>query len=137
MFVKHIYILNVYEFYWPMYTDLGRPGDTFAVAGGPSNLVFFNYLKKNSQFVVACQCLLRVIKCISGINYIRLPLVTMTNHTKINRTMKSLFNSVQCSKTCDEGTPLYPGQSVPTWQVSLRHRFAQKIIIWRHHILKW
>ena len=21
------------------------------------------------------------------------------------------------SKTCDEGTPLYPGQSVPTWQV--------------------
>ena len=21
------------------------------------------------------------------------------------------------SKTCDEGTPLYPGQSIPTWQV--------------------
>ena len=28
------YIKNVYyEFCWPMYTDLGRPGDTFAVAG--------------------------------------------------------------------------------------------------------
>ena len=29
----YIYIYNVYEFCWPMYTDLGRPGDTFAVAG--------------------------------------------------------------------------------------------------------
>ena len=28
-----IYIYNVYEFCWPMYADLGRPGDTFAVAG--------------------------------------------------------------------------------------------------------
>ena len=28
-----MYIYNVYEFCWPMYTDLGRPGDTFAVAG--------------------------------------------------------------------------------------------------------
>ena len=28
-----LYIYNVYEFCWPMYTDLGRPGDTFAVAG--------------------------------------------------------------------------------------------------------
>ena len=28
-----IYIYNVYEFCWPIYTDLGRPGDTFAVAG--------------------------------------------------------------------------------------------------------
>ena len=27
------YIYNVYAFCWPMYTDLGRPGDTFAVAG--------------------------------------------------------------------------------------------------------
>ena len=27
------YIYNVYEFCWPMYADLGRPGDTFAVAG--------------------------------------------------------------------------------------------------------
>ena len=27
------YIENVYEFCSPMYTDLGRPGDTFAVAG--------------------------------------------------------------------------------------------------------
>ena len=27
------YIYNVYEFCWPMNTDLGRPGDTFAVAG--------------------------------------------------------------------------------------------------------
>ena len=27
------YIKNVYDFCWPMYTDLGRPGDTFAVAG--------------------------------------------------------------------------------------------------------
>ena len=26
------YIYNVYEFCWPMYADLGRPGDTFAVA---------------------------------------------------------------------------------------------------------
>ena len=26
-------------FCWPMYTDLGRPGDTFAVSGRPSNLV--------------------------------------------------------------------------------------------------
>ena len=29
----YIYIYNFYEFCWPMYTDLGRPGDTFAVAG--------------------------------------------------------------------------------------------------------
>ena len=27
------YIYNVCEFCSPMYTDLGRPGDTFAVAG--------------------------------------------------------------------------------------------------------
>ena len=27
------YIKNVYEFCWPIYTDLGRPGDTFAVVG--------------------------------------------------------------------------------------------------------
>ena len=27
------YIYNVYEFCWPMNTDLGWPGDTFAVAG--------------------------------------------------------------------------------------------------------
>ena len=28
------YIIFFYrEFCWPMYTDLGRPGDTFAVAG--------------------------------------------------------------------------------------------------------
>ena len=27
------YIYNVYEFCWPMYADLGRPGDIFAVAG--------------------------------------------------------------------------------------------------------
>ena len=27
------YIQNVYELCWPIYTDLGRPGDTFAVAG--------------------------------------------------------------------------------------------------------
>ena len=35
MFAGHwsIYIYNVYEFCWPMYADLGRPGDTFAVAG--------------------------------------------------------------------------------------------------------
>ena len=29
----YIYIYNAYEFCWPMYTDLGQPGDTFAVAG--------------------------------------------------------------------------------------------------------
>ena len=33
MFVGPWSIYNVYEFCWPMYTDLGRPGDTFAVAG--------------------------------------------------------------------------------------------------------
>ena len=27
------------------------------------------------------------------------------------------------SKTCLQGTPLYPRESVPTWQVSLHHRF--------------
>ena len=26
------YIKNVYEFCWPMYTDLGRPGDTFNIS---------------------------------------------------------------------------------------------------------
>ena len=33
--LEHVetYIQNVYEFCLPMYTDLGRPGDTFAVAG--------------------------------------------------------------------------------------------------------
>ena len=46
--------------------------------------------------------LLSVIKCISGINYIRLPLVTMTNRTKINRTMKSLFKSGIISGTKSE-----------------------------------
>ena len=36
------YIYNVYEFCWPMNTDLGWPGDTFAVAGDRAILVLFN-----------------------------------------------------------------------------------------------
>ena len=47
-----------------------------------------NYFK--TKFPVCCHW-----RVISGINYIQLPLVTITNRTKINRTMKSLFNYVQ------------------------------------------
>ena len=36
-----IYISNVYEFCWPMYTDLGRPGGYIYGCGQPSNLVKF------------------------------------------------------------------------------------------------
>ena len=32
-------------------------------------------------------------------------------------------SNVMYSKTCLQGTPQYPRESVPTWQVSLRHRF--------------
>ena len=36
-----IYIYNVYELCWPMYTDLGRPGGYICGCGRPSNLVVF------------------------------------------------------------------------------------------------
>ena len=38
------YLYNVYEFCWPMYSDLGRPGDTFAVAGDRA-IKFFSNIK--------------------------------------------------------------------------------------------
>ena len=37
------YIKNIYEFCLPMYTDLGRPGDTFAVAGDRA-IYFMSFL---------------------------------------------------------------------------------------------
>ena len=39
------YIKNVYEFSWPMYTDLGWPGDTFAVAGDEQSRLLLNYME--------------------------------------------------------------------------------------------
>ena len=36
------------------------------------------------------------------------------------------------STTCLQGTPLYPRESVPTWQVSLRHRFLNMGKIGHH-----
>ena len=36
------------------------------------------------------------------------------------------------SKTCLQGTPQYPRESVPTWQVSLRHRFLNMGKIGHH-----
>ena len=51
------YIKNVYDFCWPMYTDLGRPGDTFAVAGflkvKRSKFVPFFYFRQFSQKLVS------------------------------------------------------------------------------------
>ena len=47
------YIYNVYELCWPMYTDLERPGDTFAVAGAEQSSYVQVYKARNMWFIVS------------------------------------------------------------------------------------
>ena len=69
-----IYFLNVYEFYWPMCIDLGRPGDTFAVAGDraslytkwpPEAILFFRLMPKKGVFMTKV-CHVQVLACGGG-----------------------------------------------------------------------
>ena len=49
-----------------MYTDLGRPGDTFAVAG--DRAIYFGIISTNYILVFSCKCSTNLVSPLSAIS---------------------------------------------------------------------
>ena len=88
-----IYIYNVYEFCWPMYTDLGRPGDTcMCGCGRPSNLVN-TYIIFNDWWDIMFVDFLSVCLCI--------------RYTLMGTTIYSIFIKLQLNLPVNHGWIVY------------------------------